>query len=532
MADRSDRDADVSERAELLRRDERAEDQDTRAQRIDDTLIRLTKAHAGLAHIGDDEEELLGRRLSLRDLPRPTLTQLLMLVLALVVFAASATGWVTRGQLVAAVRHVAALDAGGGSILDAATQKSDQNVLVVATDGATATATSTGVAPPAASRADTVTLVHVPGDGRPVVVVSIPPMLETNRPPCPRYDPLSGTYTSETVPIETHTPLRAALESGGPRCLTRVVQQLTGMPITGYIGANLDRFSRMVDAVGGVPVCLARPVQDAVLGPVAPSGGRQTLDGRRTADFVRAGSVTGDPSPDYGRIERQQQVLTAVLDAALSTSGLLDVGQVAALKAAIGGGLITDGTGIDGIVGVARTLHNLDQPGVTFTSAPTAAELNGRGNAVLREAEAGALFAALRRHTQLPDNAGGAATAGTGPGPADMSVRVLNASDKPGRAGQVSETLRKLGFGIGEVSNAPQPTAETLIRFSPDQAAAAALLATSVPAATSVPDPGSTGVLQLVLGRSFDDVVKPPVRPQPAAAATVTEEPAHQAACT
>ena len=49
-----------------------------------------------------------------------------------------------------------------------------------------------------------------------------------------------------------------------------------------------------------------------------------------------------------------------------------------------------------------------------------------------------------------------------------------------------------------------------MIRFSPDQAAAAALLATTVPAATSVPDPGTTGVLQLVLGPSFDDVVPRP----------------------
>jgi hypothetical protein len=34
-----------------------------------------------------------------------------------------------------------------------------------------------------------------------------------------------------------------------------------------------------------------------------------------------------------------------------------------------------------------------------------------------------------------------------------------------------------------------------------------------VPAATAVPDPGATGVLQLVLGRSFDDVVRAPSEP-------------------
>jgi hypothetical protein len=90
---------------------------------------------------------------------------------------------------------------------------------------------------------------------------------------------------------------------------------------------------------------------------------------------------------------------------------------------------------------------------------------------------------------------------------------VLNGSDRSGLAGEVGETLRSLGFGVGQVGTAEQPTPQTVIRFSPDQASAAALLETTVPSATSVPDPGATGVLQLVLGRSFDDVVRAPSEP-------------------
>ncbi|MFC4948518.1 LCP family protein [Pseudonocardia sp. GCM10023141] len=525
---------DISERAERSRRDERSDSDDIRASRIDETLVRLTAAHAGLV-LGadpDDEDVDAKPRFSLRDLPRPSLGQLLLVALALVVFLTSATGWVTRGWLSSSVRHVAALDTGSGAIVDGAAQKGDQNVLVVATDPPAPAGTTQQDTPPGTSAgADTVSVVHVPAGNGPVVVLSIPAGLETTRPPCPRYDPISGSYTNETQSAETRTQLTSALDVGGPRCVTRVVQQLTGLAITGYIGVSLDKVSPLVAAVGGIPLCLARPVQDSVLGPVAPSAGRQNLDSQHTDDFVHAGSVAGDPSPDYGRLERQQQVLSAVFDGALSTTGLLDLGQVSALRTAIAGGIVADGIGIDGIAGVARTLHRLDADGVTFTSVPTSPELNGRGNTMLRDADAATLFSAIRRHVALPAAVAGPAATAAGPKPGDMKVQVLNASDTPGRAAQIGDTLRSLGFGIGDVSNAPQPTTQTVIKFSPDQAAAAGLLASSVPAATSIPDPGANGVLQLILGRSFDDVVKPPVQAQPAGGAATAPPPAHVAAC-
>jgi hypothetical protein len=94
--------------------------------------------------------------------------------------------------------------------------------------------------------------------------------------------------------------------------------------------------------------------------------------------------------------------------------------------------------------------------------------------------------------------------------PAQLRVGVLNGTERTGLAATVAQSLGTLGFAVGDVGTAEQVTQQTLIRFSPDQAAAAALLATSVPAATSVPDPGTAGVLQLVLGTSYDDVLRPP----------------------
>jgi hypothetical protein len=235
--------------------------------------------------------------------------------------------------------------------------------------------------------------------------------------------------------------------------------------------------------------------------------------------------VQGEPPSDSGRIQRQQRLLAAVLEEALSGTALLDVGGLAALRPALGAALTTDGAGLDEVLALALSLRRLDADGITFATVPTTGEVNNRGNPVLRDTDASALFTAVREDAPLPEQVGDPHAAGAGPAPADLAVQVLNASDRAGLAAEVGDTLRSLGFGVGEVGNAERPTSQTVIRFSPDQATAAVLLAATVPAATSVPDPGATGVLQLVLGRSFDDVVRAPAEPL-AVAAVGTRSPA------
>jgi hypothetical protein len=244
-----------------------------------------------------------------------------------------------------------------------------------------------------------------------------------------------------------------------------------------------------------------------------PDTGATTLSGVRAADFVRAADVQGDPPSDYGRIERQQQLLASVLDKAVSGTGLLDIARLAALRPALGNAVVADGAGLDEVLALSLSLQKLDAEGVAFAAAPTATDPNNPGRPVLRDTDAAKLFTALREDSPLPEQDGDPHAADSGPSPSDLKVEVLNASDRAGLAGKVGETLSSLGFGVGDVGNADQPTPQTVIRFSPDQAAAAALLASTVPSATSVPDPGTTGVLQLVLGRSFDDVVRAPAEP-------------------
>jgi hypothetical protein len=138
---------------------------------------------------------------------------------------------------------------------------------------------------------------------------------------------------------------------------------------------------------------------------------------------------------------------------------------------------------------------------------------------MLRVAEAAALFTAVREDAPLPPRDDPRAVA-PGPAPGQVTVDVLNASGRDGLARRVGQTLTELGFRVDAVGNTDEAT-ETVVRHSPDLTAAAALLASTVPTATLRPGPdGSTGVLELVLGSSFDEVVRGPDQPAAAPSAT------------
>lgn len=497
--------------------DQPLEDEE-QVRRIDATLTRLTAAHAGV-ELRDDPDapaavdtEPAGRR--------PTLYELIAAALSAVVLLASGIGWLAAAWLDASVREVSALDPNSTAIVDAEAQEGDTNILLVGHD--TTRTRNPATATDSKAGAETIVLAHVPASGERVVVVSFPTQLEINRPPCDRWDPVSGRYLNETVPAEALTTLGSAYEVGGPRCTVRVIQQLSGMAITQFVSFDLEQTGALVDAVGGIGICLERPVNDAELGPVVPVAGTSTLHGDQARDLVRARSVDDDPAPARSLVERQQRVLAAALSKIESLGSLLNPALVTSSVNVLRKGVVADETSLDQLLAAATTLSDLDAEGVTFLQAPSQSGISTRGTVVLRDADAAALFKALRDDEPLPQSVLSADNE-TGPHPSDITLTVLNATGAAGLAGQVADTLRGLGFNVAQVGNASQPTSETIVRYSPDQAAAAALLAATIPAATSVPVPGAQGVLELVIGRGFDNVIRAPQVDASPAAATAAE---------
>jgi len=150
-------------------------------------------------------------------------------------------------------------------------------------------------------RTDTIMLLHVPGGGRPTVLVSIP----------------RDSY----VPIPGHgsNKINAAYAFGGPRLLVRTVEQATGLRIDNYVETGLGGFAAVVDAVGGVEVCVSRALRDTKA-HINVKAGCQEFDGRTALGYARA--RYSDPRGDLGRVERQRKVLSAIVSRTLSPSVL------------------------------------------------------------------------------------------------------------------------------------------------------------------------------------------------------------------
>lgn len=331
-----------------------------------------------------------------------------------------ATSWFEN-----AVRQIAALDPSSTAIVDPAAQTGDQNFLVVGSDtrvGATPTEDAGDPDDVPGARSDTVMIVHVPLDRSRVSVVSFPRDLEIDRPSCERWDPVSGEYTAQSIPAAPGVKLNSAYQVGGPRCVTKVVQQLSGLAVNHFLGVDFSGFKDMVDAVDGVPVCVEKPMRDTVLGTVVPRAGTAVLSGDQALNFVRARHVLGDPTSDYGRIHRQQLFLAALLRQSLTAGTLLDLGRLQGLVGAVSRSTYGENIEADQMLGLGQSLSGLNARDVTFTTVPTTGVANHRGNEVLRTADDRALFDAIIRDQPLPGQPGAAPLPGQ-PGAAPLPGR-------------------------------------------------------------------------------------------------------------
>lgn len=101
--------------------------------------------------------------------------------------------------------------------------------------------------------------------------------------------------------------INGAVAIGGPGCLVDTVERLSGMDIHHHVTITFGGFRDVVDAVGGVELCLDRAIRDRSAGIDLPEG-CQMLDGVDALGYVRVRKIDSD----FARIERQQRFLRAL----------------------------------------------------------------------------------------------------------------------------------------------------------------------------------------------------------------------------
>jgi len=159
-----------------------------------------------------------------------------------------------------------------------------------------------GTGDAAGRRADTMMLLHIPRGGGQPTLVSLP----------------RDSYVP--IPGRGRNKLNAAYAFGGPKLLARTVEEVTGIRLDHYMEVGFDGFAATVDAVGGVRICVDRPMKDPMASLNIPAG-CQVLDSRKALGYVR---TRAGGRGDLDRVERQRQFLGALIDKATSPAVLLN----------------------------------------------------------------------------------------------------------------------------------------------------------------------------------------------------------------
>jgi len=231
------------------------------------------------------------------------------------------------------------------------------------------------------SRSDTILLLHVPANGTRPTLVSLP----------------RDSY----VPIPGHgyNKLNAAYALGGPKLLLQTVQNVTGLPVSHYMGIGFGGLVSVVNDVGGVRMCLPAPMKDPKAG-LNLKAGCQTLNGDQALGFVRTRNFA---ISDLQR-EQDQRILIKGILSKMTSPGTL-ANPFAVIPAANGAAsaiTIDQGTGLTQLISVAFALRNPVTTTVPIANPnlPTAA-----GSAVQwNHTEATQFFSDLAHDQPLPKN--------------------------------------------------------------------------------------------------------------------------------
>jgi LCP family protein required for cell wall assembly len=244
------------------------------------------------------------------------------------------------------------------------------------------------------ARTDTIMLLHAPTRG-PAALISLP----------------RDSY----VDIPGHNPnkLNAAYSWGGAPLLVATVEELTGLTVDHYVEVGFGGVSGIVDAVGGVELCLDYAVDEPLSGLVWPEAGCRESDGETALAFARMRYA--DPYGDIGRAQRQQQLISALTGAVADPVTLVDPRrQVDLVRAGTDALVTSEETSVVDLGRLALTFRRATGPeGVTGTPWITSLDHRpgGVGSAVLLDAERNAgLWRDLRQGDLSPGTVGGPPT--------------------------------------------------------------------------------------------------------------------------
>ncbi|MFC4586531.1 LCP family protein [Sphaerisporangium corydalis] len=366
-------------------------------------------------------------------------------------------------------------------------------------------------------RSDTMMVIHLSEDHSKITVVSLP----------------RDSWVD--IPGKGTHKINSAYSLGGAPLAVRTVHNATGLDINHYIEVNVLGFINVVDAIGGVSVCTPVAINDLHT-KFQLQPGTYELDGIKALFYARTRATARS---DLDRIDRQQQVISALLQRALSGGTLANPAKLAALAGSTLKTLTVDDALAKDVLGLAGQLKDVSTDDVTFATVPIAnvdyKAPTGESAVLWDKAAARDLFKriaaddplvkpvpATKSATPAPSatpsssSSSSSSDALTVP-PSRIAVRVVNGTAVNGLGARTKADLVRAGFQVPSApgDTRPRDHVDTTVRYPAGREDSARTVAAAIPGAElrEADVPG----IEVIVGTKYTGVKKVTVKVAPSA---------------
>ncbi|GIH67320.1 LCP family protein [Microbispora siamensis] len=326
------------------------------------------------------------------------------------------------------------------------------NVLIVGSDQRNGANAKYGKFP--GERTDTIIVAHISPNRDGAVLISFPRDSLVALPACPAKGNLPGQRPHVGM-------INESFNSGGIGCTWKTIEGLTDIHIDHFVKVDFTGFKAMVNALGGVQVCLPQAVHDKKALLDLPAG-KQTLKGEQALGYVRARYSLGDGS-DIGRIQRQQMFLASMAKKAMSGETLTNPATLFGFLDAVTKSITTDPDLTIGVMKeLATSAQGLTAGQIRFVTTPWRYSVTNPGRVEWVQPQARRLFRMVAAD-QIAKNV----KSGEQKIPkSQIHILVRNGSGQQGLGTQVAAELEQRGYHIVKVEQAPKPYAKTVVAYS------------------------------------------------------------------
>jgi LCP family protein required for cell wall assembly len=269
------------------------------------------------------------------------------------------------------------------------------NILVMGSDNRDAPGDHVDNLTGIGQRSDTTILLHLSADRSRAYGVSIPRDSIVARPSCLDNDgkPISAPATDMW---------NNAFNIGGPACTIRQFESLTHITVDHWIVVDFAGFKSMVDALGGVEVCLPHEVNDPI-GHITLPAGTHKFTGTQALDYVRERHDLGNGS-DIGRMKRQQAFVASMAHQVLNADMLAKpFSLLKFLDAATKSIHLDEGIGsLKKLTGLGFKFRHIGLNHIQFVTTPWGEDPSDPNRVVWQEPAANQLWNDIRLDKPLP----------------------------------------------------------------------------------------------------------------------------------